>query len=73
MRAAHLSEQVALGIAEAHRQGIVHRDLKPSNVLVAEDGTPKIGDFGLAKLLDSKSGLTPGPAHINLVELSVLR
>ena len=33
MRAARLAEQVALGIAEAHRQGIVHRDLKPSNVL----------------------------------------
>ena len=57
-RAAHLAEQVALGIAEAHRQGIVHRDLKPSNVLLAADGTPKIGDFGLAKMLDSQSALT---------------
>jgi serine/threonine protein kinase len=57
-RAAQLAEQVALGIAEAHRQGIVHRDLKPSNVLLAADGTPKVGDFGLAKMLDSQASLT---------------
>jgi len=57
-RAAHLVEQLADAMAEAHRLGVVHRDLKPGNVLLAIDGTPKITDFGLAKMLDTESALT---------------
>ena len=49
--AAELIETLALAIQHAHENHVVHRDLKPANVLFAADGTPKITDFGLAKIL----------------------
>jgi tetratricopeptide (TPR) repeat protein/predicted Ser/Thr protein kinase len=52
-RKLELFVKVAEAVAAAHRKLIVHRDLKPGNILVMADGTPKLLDFGIAKLLDT--------------------
>ncbi len=53
-----LLEQVAGALDHAHAQGVLHRDIKPSNILLHSDGTPALGDFGLAKMLGSQRRLT---------------
>lgn len=53
-----LFSSVCDGIHHAHLRGVVHRDLKPANVLVRPDGTPKIVDFGVARLVDAEERVT---------------
>lgn len=51
-----IAAQIADGLARAHEIGLIHRDLKPENLMVSRDGTAKVLDFGLAKLLKPDRG-----------------
>jgi serine/threonine-protein kinase len=52
--------QVAHALEKAAEVGVLHRDVKPENLLVSDEGTVKVADFGLAKLLQAPTGLTEG-------------
>ncbi|MCI9263036.1 MAG: Stk1 family PASTA domain-containing Ser/Thr kinase [Oscillospiraceae bacterium] len=51
--ALHFSTQIMKGLAHAHERGIIHRDIKPHNIMVLRDGSVKVADFGIARLMSS--------------------
>lgn len=51
---------IARSLAHAHANGVIHRDLKPENILVAPDGTLKLTDFGIARMLDNQTMTVTG-------------
>ncbi len=56
--AARLIEEIARALHVVHTADVLHRDLKPSNILLGAGGTPKVSDFGLARLTDREDGMT---------------
>jgi len=61
--ALRVANQIVAGLGAAHDNGIIHRDVKPANVMIAEDGTAKILDFGIARSADAtvtRAGTTVG-------------
>lgn len=73
-RALEILEPLTSGLAAAHSAGILHRDLKPENVFLSDNGTVKLGDFGLAREITShtQTGSVVGTAAYLSPEL-VLR
>jgi len=68
VKAIDIVKQIALALSFAHKNHIIHRDVKPHNILITQEGTAKITDFGIAKAVNSgtivgNTGTIMGSVH----------
>ncbi len=67
---AMVTVRIASALVHAHAQGVIHRDVKPENVMIQDDGTVKLTDFGIARMVDRDERMTQtgsllgSPAHM---------
>ena len=54
----HFSMQIAKALEHAHERGIIHRDIKPHNVMLLKNGSVKVADFGIARVMSKSNTLT---------------
>jgi eukaryotic-like serine/threonine-protein kinase len=59
-----MATQLLRALSYAHRRGIIHRDIKPSNILLTQDGTVKVADFGIARIVEEDDVATGEPGEI---------
>ena len=59
--------QICSGLEHAHKKGIVHKDIKPHNIIITREGTLKITDFGIAKVMSTSTITTGGAAGMGSV------
>ena len=56
--AVHFATQIAKALEHAHSMGLVHRDIKPHNVMVLKNGSVKVADFGIARMVEESNTMT---------------
>ncbi len=63
--------KVASALHYAHQQGVIHRDIKPSNIMLDKHGTPKLADFGIARISkqDPEKGIWGTPSYMSPEQL----